>query len=208
MQTHQHKHQIHTSRTWLIAAVVIAVVVLALPGTRAKAADSPKAGAMMIPAPMKDPVLMGWEGTWAGESKMGDQNAYTELVFAPTVGGQWMEGRMRLWTDKTKKTPIMDLAMFLRSGATTGTYKAYSVASDGNGSTAMITTANGVQTWVWNNDNDTKETATLTQVAPDHVIYAGTVTDKTGAKLMDINQDLTHRMPKATASATPKKTQK
>ena len=208
MQAHQYKHEHRTSQTWLIAAVVIAGVVLALPGSRANAADSPNAGAMMIPAPLKDPVLTGWEGTWTGESKMGDQNVYTELVFAPTVGGQWMEGKMRLWTDKTKKTEVMDLAMFLRPGATAGTYKAYGVSSDGSGSTAMITTANGVQTWVWTNDNDTKETATLNQVTPDHVIYAGTVTDKTGAKLMDINQDLTHRMPKATASAAPKKTHK
>ena len=208
MKANKHKHQHHISRSWLIATFVIAGIVLALPGTRAKAADSPQAGAMTIPPPMKDPVLMGWQGTWDGETKMGNQARYTELVFAPTVGGQWLEGRMRTWTDKTKKSPVMDFAMFLRPGVTAGSYKAYGVSSDGSGTTAMITTANGVQTWVWSYDNDTKETGTLTQTTPGHVIYSGEITDKTGAKLMDINQDLTRRMPKGTASNTPKKTQK
>jgi hypothetical protein len=60
---------------------------------------------------------------------------------------------------------------------------------------------------VWNNDNDTRETATLTHVTSDHVVYEGSINDKSGTKLMDIKQDLTRRTPKVAASSTAKKTQ-
>lgn len=159
--------------------------------THARAADSTQPSMMAAPPPMMDSTLMSWVGTWGGDVMVSGQAMYGEAVFTPAVGHQWMQGAFRMWTDKTKKTPVpMEFMMYLRPTTTPGTYKAVNVASDGTGATATVVFTNGVGNWSWTYDNDTKEAGTLTRMSADHLVYKGTVSDKAGNTLMEITQDM------------------
>ena len=172
--------------------LVIAFVLTMCAWTTAHAQD--QSAMPPPPPPLADSTLLGWVGgTWGGDLTMGDQKMYGEAQFTLGLGQQWVEGKFGIWTDKTKTTGVpMGFMMYIRPGATAGSYKAVQIISDGSLANATATKSGANLNFVWTYDNGMKETGTLTKMGADHIVYKASVVDSAGAKVMDFQHEL-HR---------------
>lgn len=172
-----------------------AVIVFCMAICAWSSADAQDPSAMMTPPPpMSDSTLLGWVGgTWGGDLTMGDQKMYGEAQFTLGVGQQWLVGTFSIWTDNTKSKALpMGFMMYMRPGATAGTYKAVQILGDGSMSTGTGTKSGETTNFAWNYDNGMKETGALTKLAADHVVYKASISDASGNKIMDFQHDM-HR---------------
>lgn len=174
----------------LLTKTLIVLGLTMFAGSSASAQDQ---NAMMTPPPaMSDSVLLNFVGgVWCGDLTMGDQTIYGEGLFALGVGQQWIEGSFAVWTDKTKATALpMIFVLYLRPGATAGTYKAVQIVADGSVGTATVTKSGDNLTFAWTHDNGMKETGTLTKMGPDHIVYKASIADGAGNKIMEFQHDM------------------
>lgn len=149
---------------------------------------------MTPPPPMTDSTLLGWiGGTWGGDLTMGDQKMYGEAQFTLGVGQQWIVGTFAIFTDKSKAKALpMGFMMYMRPGATAGTYKAVQIVGDGSTSTGAGTKSGDNINFNWAYDNGMKESGTLTKMGPDHIVYKASIADGSGNKIMDFQHEM-HR---------------
>lgn len=156
-------------------------------------ANAQEENAMMVPPPpMTDSTLLNFVGgVWGGELTMGDQKMYGEGQFAIGVGQQWLVGNFAVWTDKTKATTLpMGFVMYLRPGATSGSYKAVQIVGDGSLGTATAAKSGNTLNFSWTYDNGIRETGTLTLLGPDQVMYKASMADSAGNKIMEFQHDM------------------
>jgi hypothetical protein len=147
---------------------------------------------MTPPPPITDSMMLNWiGGGWGGDLTMGDQKMFGEAQFAFGIGQQWIVGNFSIFTDKTKATPVpMGFVMYIRPGATPGSYKAVQIVGDGSMATATVTKSGNNLNFSWSYDNGIKETGTLTFLNPDQVVYKASMTDGAGNKIMDFQHEM------------------
>ncbi len=129
---------------------------------------------------LSDKELRSWIGRWEGTAGPDGKDTPAELVWSPAVGGEWLEGHLRVWADKTKRIVSMDALMFVRPTEVAGTYKLDAVDNNGDVQTGKATVNGNSMEWSWDFDNGNHENLTTNYPFNGKVTYTGSINGKDG----------------------------
>jgi len=122
--------------------------------------------------------LRSWVGRWEGTAGPDGKETPAELVWTPAVSGEWLEGHLRVWGDKSKKTETMNALMFVHPTGVAGQYKLDAVDNRGDVETGKATVNGTSMEWSWDFDNGSHETLTTNYPFNGKVTYTGSMNEK------------------------------